>query len=180
MNNHLHIRELITRLARLDAALGWDGDLNPSQRAVLAYLGRANRFSRSPSHVAEYLGTTRGTISQSLKSLLQKGYVTEVRSSQDKRSISFSLTDKGEEVARAVNGLDHVLSDLPETQKQALQTTLMKALSDLVQLNGGRAFGVCKTCIHFKSTGAGGHCRLLSEPLSPEETDLICHEQASA
>ncbi|MDG1431396.1 MAG: MarR family winged helix-turn-helix transcriptional regulator [Paracoccaceae bacterium] len=59
------------------------------------YLGQANRFSRSPSHVAEYLGTTRGTVSQSFKSLVQKGYVTEHRSKFDKRIISFELTASG-------------------------------------------------------------------------------------
>ncbi len=180
MESHLHIRELITRLARLDAAAGWDGDLNPTQRAVLTYLGRANRFSRSPSHVAEYLGTTRGTISQSFKSLLQKGYVSEVRSAQDKRAISFSLTAKGEEVAQAAGDLDCIISNLCEEQKQALQASLMKVLKGLVQQNNGRAFGVCKTCIHFETSRTGGHCRSLSEPLAPEETTLVCHEQESA
>lgn len=180
MESHLHIRELINRLSRLDAASGWDGDLNPTQRAVLTYLGRANRFSRSPSHVAEYLGTTRGTISQSLKSLLQKGYVSEVRSTQDKRAISFSLTTKGDKVAHAGGGLDCIISGLCEEQKQALKTSLMKVLRGLVQQNNGRAFGVCKTCIHFETSRTGGYCKLLSEPLSPEETTLICHEQESA
>lgn len=180
METHLYIRELINRLARLDAASAWVGDLNPTQRAVLHYLGRANRFSRSPSHVAEYLGTTRGTISQSFKSLLQKGYVTERRSAHDKRAISFELTAKGRHVAKLGGGLDQSISRLAEAEKQALQTVLTGILKTHISRNGGRAFGLCNTCMHFQPLDTGGFCRLLSEPLAPEETSLICHEQQSA
>lgn len=180
MKSDLIIRELINRLARLDAASGWAGDLNPTQRSVLTYLGRANRFSRSPSHVAEYLGTTRGTISQSFKSLLQKGYVSEIRSTQDKRAISFSLTLKGEEIANAGGGLDFSLLYLDDAKKQVLEVTLTDVLKRFVLQNNGRAFGVCKTCIHFETSQSGGFCKLLSEPLAPEETSMICHEQESA
>ena len=180
MNIELNIRELINRLARLDAASGWAGDLNPTQRAVLAYLGRANRFSLSPSHVAEYLGTTRGTISQTFKSLLLKGYVSEIRSTQDKRAISFVLTHKGEAVARADGRLEFSLLDMGDATKQTLEATLTDVLRLFVQQNDGRAFGVCNTCTYFEATKSGGYCRLLSEPLAPEETFLICHEQKSA
>ncbi len=177
MEDHLHIRELINRLARLDAASAWAGDLNPTQRAVLGYLGRANRFSRSPSHVAEYLGTTRGTVSQSFKSLLQKGYVTEYRSAQDKRTISFELTSRGADIARQTGGLENSISELETDQIHGLQASLSAILKGLLRQNGGRAFGVCSSCIHFKTADVGGFCTLLSEPLSTEETSLICHEQ---
>lgn len=180
MEVDLRIRELINRLARLDAASGWDGDLNPTQREVLVYLGRANRFSRSPSHVAEYLGTTRGTTSQSLKSLLQKGYVTERRSVLDKRTISFDLTAKGNEVAGAGGILEQCLTGLDGRQKLALHASLSDVLRAFLVKNQGRAFGVCRTCDHFEASESGGYCRLLSEPLSPEDISLICHEQVSA
>lgn len=180
MEDDLHIRELINRLARLDAASAWDGNLNPTQRAVLVYLGRANRFSRSPSHVAEYLGTTRGTISQTFKSLLHKGYVTELRSAQDKRTISFKLTAKGAEVAAAGGELDQALSALGEDRSHALRAGLTDLLQSLLERNNGRAFGICKMCRHHEQTARGGYCRLLSEPLSEEETSLICHEQETA
>lgn len=180
METRLQILELINRLARLDAASAWDGDLNPTQRAVLTYLGRANRFSRSPSHVAEYLGTTRGTISQSFKSLLQKGYVSEHRSIHDKRAISFDLTAKGKTVAQMSSSLEQSISKLSDPQKQALQVSLSGILKSCLKHNNGRAFGVCSTCIHFEPSGIGGFCRLLLEPLTVDDATLICFEQESA
>lgn len=180
METQLHIRELINRLARLDAASAWQGDLNPTQRAVLGYLGRANRFSKSPSHVAEYLGSTRGTISQTFKSLLQKGYVTEHRAAHDKRTIRFDLTPTGKAVANDGGGLEQTLAQMPASEQAGLQQTLEDTLKAMLVQNKGRAFGLCKTCIHHKAEEVGGFCTLLSEPLSPVEATQICVEQESA
>jgi DNA-binding MarR family transcriptional regulator len=177
MQQDLSIRELINRLARLDAATAWGGDLNPTQRAVLDYLHRANRFSRSPSHLADYLGTTRGTMSQTFKSLVQKGYVTEHRSTLDKRAIGFDLTSAGKSIATASHLLARALADLDQSDRDSLQASLGAVLGAILSQNAGRAFGVCKSCRHHQVTAQGGYCTLLSEPLLPDETRQICVEQ---
>ena len=177
MKQDIHIRELINRLARLDAATAWGDDLNPTQRAVLDYLGQANRFSRSPSHVAEYLGTTRGTVSQSFKSLVQKGYVTEHRSEIDKRAISFELTASGKRVSNANNSVTDALADCSDVEKDVLLASLKDVLAGVLRKNKGRPFGLCNTCTHHQTTPDGGYCQLLSEPLLSYETQQICFEQ---
>lgn len=179
MNKNLRIRELINRLARLDTMQAWDGDLNPTQTAVLEYLGRANRFSRSPSQVANYLGSTRGTISQSLKSLGQKGYVVEQRSSADKRTIRFDLTDKGQDVAQTSNFVVKAITELDEQTSIDLSKSLEGLLAQLLKQNEGRPFGVCKECVHFSAKRGAGYCTLLSQALTKVETTQICHEQVA-
>ena len=179
MQTPRHIRELITRLARLDAASGWDGDLNPTQRAALSYLAQANRFSRSPSHLSDYLGSTRGTVSQSLKSLLQKGYVSEKRSALDKRVISYELTAKGEDVAQTASLLETAIAGMPEEGSEALRDLLMQVLGTVLQERDAPGFGVCKTCCHHKAGPDGRTCGLLSVPLTEQEADQICFEQVS-
>lgn len=168
------------RLARLDATQGWGGDLNPTQRAMLGYLGQANRFSRSPSHVADYLGTTRGTATQSLKSLQQKGYVTERRSEVDKRVISYELTDAGQSVTSTAALLETAISKMEATQKQAVERILQDVLVGVLAANKGRAFGLCKTCKHHQDTKGAPRCGLLNVALTREEVGQICHEQVSA
>ncbi|WP_120499170.1 MarR family winged helix-turn-helix transcriptional regulator [Roseovarius sp. EL26] len=177
MKQHLHLRELINRLARLDASSAWVGDLNPTQRAVLGYLSRANRFSRSPSHVAEYLGSTRGTVSQTFKSLVQKGYVTEKRSAQDKRVVSFDLTKRGIDAITHDSPLEDGLAALNSEQLDGLQQGLTSALETIIAQNDGRSFGQCHTCVHHEPRPTGGYCNLLSIALKAEETTQICHEQ---
>lgn len=174
------IRALVTRLARLDAAETWEDDLNPVQLAALDYLSRANRFSRAPSHVAAYLGTTRGTMSQTLKVLLRKGYLEESRSEADKRSISYTPTPKGQEAAGRDTALTRAVEGFDKDDMSVLRQRLSAVLSAMLAANQGRAFGLCQSCTHFRATGSGGFCTLLSVPLLPEEAGQICHEQVPA
>ena len=171
------IRGLIGRLARIDAGEGWSGDLNPTQRSALDYLGRANRFSRSPSHVADFLGTTRGTMSQTLKSLVRKGYVAEKRSAADKRSISCELTPAGEQAASAPNPLLQSLDGFPSDDLEQVEQSLLKMLHKAISANGHKSFGLCRKCRHFQKKTRGGYCNLLELALRQPETEQICHEQ---
>ena len=179
MTDKLHVRDLINRLARLDSARGWAGNLNPTQLSMLGYLAQANRFSRSPSHVAEYLGTTRGTATQSLKSLLQKGYLTELRSEVDKRVISYELTKTGQLVARTPAPLQTALASLGHEERQVLQRILNSLLLDIITRNKGREFGFCRDCIHHQNRDGAPYCALLTLALTPDEAGQICHEHVS-
>jgi DNA-binding MarR family transcriptional regulator len=173
-----NIREMVNRIARLDAAEAWSGDLNPSQRSVLEYLSRANMFSRSPSHIAEYFGTTKGTISQTLKSLKGKGYVSGTRSATDKRAISYELTAQGHGAVAQNSSLADGLLDLQDCERIALSEALSAVLKRILDKNDGRPFGVCRTCKHFSPRAKGGFCALLSQPLTQADITQICNEQA--
>ncbi|TLP44123.1 MarR family transcriptional regulator [Cohaesibacter sp. CAU 1516] len=171
------IHDLIDRLARLDAAGAWAGDLNPTQRSILSYLARANRFSRSPSHVADYLGSTRGTVSQSLKSLAEKGYVRELRSEHDRRAISFDVTPRGHETLRQSTRLQQAVTSMDQRTEQSLQNGLMTLLRESLALSEGRTFGLCKSCKYHEPREAGGYCKLLKIDLKEQECTQICFEQ---
>ncbi|WP_166418770.1 MarR family winged helix-turn-helix transcriptional regulator [Cochlodiniinecator piscidefendens] len=177
MTQTKNIKDLITRLARIEAGASWGDDLNPAQRMTLEYLNNANRFSRSPSHAAAYLGTTRGTITQTLKSLARKGYVAEERSESDKRSISYSLTNTGQKIVNQQGILERAIEKTPSMLRAEIDAGLRDILSQALQLNGQKAFGICKYCRHFETTTADGYCGLLSLALTPTEALQICHEQ---
>ncbi|MGI9505229.1 MAG: MarR family transcriptional regulator, partial [Geminicoccaceae bacterium] len=81
---------LLERIGRLIRTEEQVGDLYPAQWSALRYLKRANRFSRTPMALAEYLGTTRGTISQTLIALERKGLITRQPSARDKRSVNIA------------------------------------------------------------------------------------------
>lgn len=68
-NAALEAAHLIDRLDRLARNGEVSGDLNPAQWEALRFVSRANRFSRTPAALAEYLGSTRGTVSQTLIAL---------------------------------------------------------------------------------------------------------------
>jgi DNA-binding MarR family transcriptional regulator len=80
-------------------AEGYDGKLSPAQWVALRYFARANTFSRTPSAFAEFQATTRGTASQTIKTLEAGGYMVRQRSKEDGRSVSLRLTSKGKKRA---------------------------------------------------------------------------------
>lgn len=171
------LAELILRLSRLEQAGAWQDDLNPAQRAALAYLMRANRFSRAPSQVADYLGTTRGTVSQTLRSLAAKGHVAAETAPGDRRSIRYRVTDSGRAAMAQAGALEQALSGLDAAGTGALHALLAGLLARAIRANRSRPFGICADCAHFRPADAGGFCALLAEPLDRDETRLICHEQ---
>ncbi len=172
-----HLRALLERIGRLLAQQDWQQDLNPAQRSALAYLSRANRFSRSPSQVADYLMATRGTVSQTLKALARKGLVQETPVAGDKRSIVYEVTEAGWAAQRSEGPLDAALSNLTEKQAHGLGERLEGLLQDALQAQGNRPFGLCRNCRYHRRHDQGSYCSLLNEPLTEPEADLICHEQ---
>ena len=77
--NTASLPQLLNALSRAmlfeqrQAAVG--AGLLPVQLAMLGYLRDANRYSNMPQCLAEYLGLTKGTVSQSLKILEERGRV---------------------------------------------------------------------------------------------------------
>jgi len=171
------VKLLIKRLARIDGEDGWTDGLNPAQLMALEYLERANRFSRSPSQVAEFMGSTRGTVSQTLKVLASKGYIAEEKSETDRRSITYLLTAKGRDVVSASGAVGQSLDGFSVAELRKLADTLRTTLDRAIQGNGQRPFGICRTCQHFSPKRDGGHCRLLDVALEMPETNQICFEQ---
>lgn len=174
------IRDLLDRLARVMAAQDWSDALNPAQRGALAYLARANRFSRSPSHVADYLCTTRGTASQTLKSLEKKGFVARMAIPGDARSIAYGLTETGERALAETGGDGTATDALDARQAAMLERLLAQLLTERLQQRGFRSFGLCRTCRHHQTGAEGRYCRLLEVALGEAEADQICHEHAPA
>ena len=72
------IADMVERLGRLLRSRGYEHDLNPAQWEALRYLGRCNRFSNNPSALSNFLGATKGTVSQTVSSLERKGLLTKV------------------------------------------------------------------------------------------------------
>lgn len=177
---HQEARALLDRVTRIYAAEEWEGGINPAQASALLYLARANRFSRSPSHVAEYLSSTRGTVSQTLKALMRKGLIAEQRSAADKRSISYEVTPEGHALLEGQSASRAALDGLTNAEAKQLATLLATLARNALRARGGKSFGLCRTCKYHRKRKAGPYCALLDEALTPPEADEICHEHAEA
>lgn len=179
----LRAAHLIERLGRVLRVGDHTSGLNPAQAEALRYLARANRFSRTPAALADYLGSTRGTVSQTLLALEAKGLIERQPNARDGRSVTLALTRAGEKFLEQdpTRALAHAIdaSDAHALLADGLEASLRAAIAQ----RGGRAFGACHTCRHFRRDQRQGvsphHCALLNEPLSEADGKLICAEQSA-
>lgn len=180
----LEAAQLIDRLERLARGDEQSGGLNPAQWEALRYLARANLFSRTPAALADYLGSTRGTISRTLASLETKGFVRRKSNLLDGRSVAFALTEQGDQILLQdpllvlAGDLEAALGEGIGEVIEALQSALRAAIAR----NKGHAFGVCYSCRHFRAgvrqeSALPHHCALLDEPLSEADSRALCIEQ---
>ena len=71
-------------------------DCNLFSWRVLHYLSVCNRYSDTPMAVTEYLGQTKGTVSQTLKVLEKKALLFKEPDKDDKRVMHLKLTEQGQ------------------------------------------------------------------------------------
>ncbi len=82
------ISALLERIGRLLTTEAHAEGLLPVHWETLRYLQRANRFSQSAAALTAYLGLTKGTVSQTLGTLDNKGLIKKNVDRRDRRPSS--------------------------------------------------------------------------------------------
>ena len=182
--NAAQFLELADRLGTLVRGnlrgVGGQSGLQPVHLQALIYLAAANRYSNTPQALTDYLGLTKGTVSQSLLLLHARGLIERQVDSVDKRMVRLALTDAGMQLLHDSPLLPEwtqaVAHIAPQRSKIAL--AVLRELLLTLQLSAGkRSFGVCNTCQHNLHEGPRSYrCGLTEEKLSTAETRQICRE----
>ena len=174
--NTEEIAELLVYLGR--AARGTDAgsDLTAAQWTAMRFFARANRLSRTPSAFASFNATTRGTASQIIKSLMQKGHLVRHQAVGDGRSFRLDLTHSGQAIMR--NDPLHNLTDAIDRLDGKLRTALRQALpalaGELAKIRDTVAFGTCGDCRHFSCCDAVSYCACVDAELAPTDLGCLC------
>ena len=179
----LEAAHLIDRLERLARSGEQSAGLNPAQWEALRYLARANHFSRTPAALADYLASTRGTVSQTLIALEEKGYIERARSSQDRRAVDLQLTEKGWEFVRQdpLCCIEEAATGLADGCRKQVADGLELVVAALQRANGHARFGPCHGCEHLRhDPGPTSSCRcaLTGDALAPADLGKICVDYA--
>jgi MarR family transcriptional regulator, negative regulator of the multidrug operon emrRAB len=176
--------ELMGQVARILWFEGTKHGMRDREWMALRFLSRANRFSRTPSALASYVGTTRGTASFIIGELERLGYVERKRSTKDKRSVTLSVTQQGKKfLARdPVNGLVEAIDVLDDDSKIRFRDTLRHVLDQADAAEQRHHTDVCKRCIFLREDRTASEnkttveftCRLFRAPIAEAEIDLLC------
>jgi DNA-binding MarR family transcriptional regulator len=176
------IAELILHLGRIASREALVEGLTPAQWAVFRYFARANRFSRTPSAFAAFHGTTRGTASQTIKSLETKAYLTRMRSEADGRSARLDLTDKARAILAhdPLEALVRAADALAPGARGHFVNGLQAMLHQVARERGVSTFGTCTSCEHLEGDGCSREgqapyaCGFMSAPVLLKELDELC------
>ncbi len=175
------LREQVERLARLIRQQGFHEGLNPAQWEALRYVSRANRFSNSPGALAQYLGSTKGTVSQTILSLEKKGLIGKVVSPADARVVLLALTPKGQELLAR----DPLLSLATEIGALSGKTArrFARGVDQILRGQISRQkqidFGGCKSCRHWRDRSgedALSRCMYFNVQMSKEDLGKLCQQ----
>jgi DNA-binding MarR family transcriptional regulator len=159
---------------------GAEHGLQPVQLEVLGYLSVCNRYSDTPMAVTEYLGQTKGTVSQTIKVLEKKALVRKEPDIKDKRMAHLKVTEQGRKLIRdniPTSLFVNACKNLSKTQQKEIEASLKLLLRSFIQSNTMKSFGTCNSCRYNAKKSDGSYfCNLLKEPLTDYDTTLICKE----
>jgi hypothetical protein len=131
--------------------------------------------------VTDYLGATKGTVSQTLKVLETKGYLTKVMDVKDRRVQHLKVSKSGHQILSSFlppaifSEASNQISEIDNNQMTILLTQMLR---ELQRANQSKTFGVCNSCSFFRSDGKQYHCGLTKESLSTDDSNKICREHS--
>jgi MarR family transcriptional regulator, organic hydroperoxide resistance regulator len=177
---------LLERISNLlrneERAVGQEHGLQPVHLQALHYLSVCNRYSNTPAGLTEYLGLTKGTVSQTIALLEGKGLLEKESSSTDRRVTHLHLTGEGRALLGALLPpalFSRTLEGLPDGGR-GLEASLTGLLRALLVTHAQPSFGVCASCRHFQREPQGRfRCGLTQEPLSRADSALLCREHSA-
>ena len=170
------IAELLVHIGRAARTEDGRSELTAAQWACLRFLARANGSTRTPSGFASFQATTRGTASQIIKSLETRGLVIRAQAKRDRRSVALDLTETG----RAMLARDplrdtiDVVAGLGPGAREKFLETLSHLASALAARRNAPAFGCCRDCGHYGTSGSAGYCACMAAELAADETGKLC------
>lgn len=177
--------KLVAALERLALALGADrrrrgrlGGVSGPQAQLLAYLAALEGREHGVRDVARVLGLAPATVSEAVAALEAKGLVRKDPAAADRRRVVLALTPAGQRLAQEAGvGLAAVraaLAGLPVEAKAAAYRVVLEAIAALLRRGRIPYVRMCLSCLYFDE--AASACRLLEQPLRPEDLRLDCPE----
>ena len=156
--------------------------LSPIQVQTLIFLRYHAEEKRKVSYLAEEFNLTKPTISDTIKTLEQKGLIKKEYEPDDTRSFIIHLTGKGRDVAdRTSHFTEELLAPVSRLSLSDKETVLLSLLDIIRHLNKCGIITVqrmCLTCAYYQSSDNGQRhfCKLLNQELPVTGLRLDCPE----
>lgn len=181
----------LVRIGQVLRSHAWKGatseGVTPTQGLALDLL-RETPNGLSLGEIAQHLGVSSPTASDTVRALVTKGLVSK-QPGPARRSIRLTLTPQGAAMAERTRSWPDFLSDAVETLDPAEQAALLGGVIKLVramQIKGDIPVqAMCVTCGYFRPHAhddprAPHHCALVDAPFADHHLRLACPEHQPA
>ncbi len=154
-------------------------NLTPLQTQLLIFIDEHVAKLCTVTSLSGEFSVTKATISDSLKTLLNKEFLVKVQNNTDARSFYYVVTRSSRKIVKKLNffggAMSELLSSLGADEKKELSFLTLKLLNIFQQakLIPSR---MCYSCRHFKKRGDDLYCELLEARLSNDTIRLDCPE----
>lgn len=159
-------------------------NLSPIQIQILVFVNSHKPEYCTVSYLAEEFNITKATVSDSVKSLLSKGYIQKLDNEKDTRSYLITLTKKGKELIENLNNYSkqmiNPINDLDSTKQLELWENLSSIIQNISNSNLINMKRMCLTCKYYSSEGDEQYCELLEQELKQVDIRIDCPEHKTA
>ncbi|WP_418262963.1 MarR family winged helix-turn-helix transcriptional regulator [Flavobacterium faecale] len=174
----------LERISNVFRILLWDKSkrhqLSPIQIQLLIFINYHSQKLSTVSYLAQEFNLSKPTISDTIKTLEQKGYIKKVPVQDDARSYTIEITDLGKNVIFETENYTDPLSAIVSKSNAADKEILWKTISDMIlQLNRMEIITVQRTCYNckfFSNEKNVPFCGLLGQELKNEDIRIDCGE----
>lgn len=187
------LRDGLDRLSMALKADQWSSanavGLNPTQAHVLSFLaGRGNGGMRVTA-IANHLGVTQPTATDSIAALERKGLVAKSADESDARAIAVAVTEAGRDAVKAIGqstmATDGALGSLTPGEQEDLLILITKLIRSLQVAGAISEQRMCATCEYFRPYAFAGsdlphHCAFVNAPFGNRHLRLDCGDHQPA
>jgi DNA-binding MarR family transcriptional regulator len=188
--NHVNSKVVVSleKLSEVFRVMLWDSGkkygLSPIQIQLLLFVKYHPEEDfredlRKVAYMAKEFNMTKATISDSLKTLEQKGLVRKKTDAEDARSVTISLSAKGEKIAQHISDYSDTLSGaidkLSPTERDNLLLTLMKISRHLLENDTLSVERMCFHCANYKGNFNNDHyCEAYKKKIPQKSLRVDC------
>jgi DNA-binding MarR family transcriptional regulator len=183
---------VVTGLAKLGLALrheSWrrreESGLTPTQAEILVFLGACGQRGVRLSELADGLGVTAATASESLRALHEKGLVSKERDAGDARALAVTLTERGRRDAEREAAWPDLFLEAVGALGDEEQAVFLRGLVAMIRSlqEQGRipVARMCVTCTFFRpdvhdDPERPHHCAFVDAPFGDRQLRLDCDD----
>ncbi len=174
----------LERIAEVYKVLLWDKAKNfgisPIQIQLLIFTAYHPEEHCNVSNLAQEFNVTKATISDAIRVLNEKEFISKAYSSTDRRRYNIQLTPTGQQLVQETqdfaNPIRNEISEFPAIEQKAFFDTLSRLIYQLNQRGILSVQRTCYACKFYSKTTQGHYCTLLEQDLSASQIRLDCPE----